>query len=1603
MMLNILLMCGGKSLERDISLNSVRSVYDHIKGINAFTTTVVFFDIDGKKYGIDEEYLYSNTSDDFRFLLESIAPLSDEDYLSYLAAADLVFPVIHGAGGEDGEIQRFLEKQKINFVGSPSSACKMMYNKHNADEQILKAGRMFSIPKMFVAVGDTYEASVAQFVAEIGDVVLKPVEGGSSFGVMFATSSEQAQEALKKLLEVYPEVVIEKRCDGKEFTIIILENKGVPVALMPTEIEIEGQFDTRRKYMSTTEVRYHCPARFGKESMEQIRSNAENLFRFVGAKDFLRIDGWLFEDGNIYFSDFNPISGMEQNSFIFQQSTKVGFTHGTALEYILRNACQRYGIEYPSVAQTTSVKRRVNVLLGGTTSERQVSLLSGTNVWLKLMRSEKYAPVPYVMTADNHGDYIVHEIPYSVALLHTTEEIISQINSGTLPRDLVFEIQKKLGVKQAVNDLVASWVPLREFVETSKEQGAYVFLGLHGGFGESGGIQAVLDDVGVDYNGSGSDASALCMDKYLTGEKVTALGLAQLRTCKKILGNLDVTWEYLTAELGQPIIAKPNGDGCSTGVVKLLCSEDLSAYLTCCKEGKDIPPETFNNQPQVIAMPHSCSSVLFEEYIEIDPIKVIEGTLKYSPKTGWLEITIGVLEKHGCYHAFNPSITLAENDILSVEEKFQGGVGINLTPPRSDMVSTQLRRRIQYFAERVAESCDVEDYCRIDMFVNNKTNEVIVIEINSLPGLSPSTVLFQQAAKEQPTLSPLALLERIIGSEGDFNLDRLTFKEALECTGGTTTYAGEDFLLSGVKFDSRDNVRGMAFVAFVTDRDNGHKYIPIAANKGAVAAIVSEDVVAEIPLIKVPDTRKAYQAIAKYYREKFSIPVVALTGSNGKTTVKDMLTAVLSSKYKVLATEKNLNNELGVPQTLLRLDSSYEAAVIEMGMNHSGEIRALANIVQPDVAIITMIGTAHMGNLGGTRRDVFNAKMEIVEGLKEDGTLVLCSDDDMLSGVEPDGFRVVFAGLKKGDYNVLYASDIAQSWDDAGYGLTFVVHYNNNSHSCTLPVLGQHNVQNALLALAAGVQLGISIESAIEALRIYPRSSMRLETGTVHGVKFIKDYYNASSDSTKAALDALHALKGTNASVAILGEMLELGDQCDRLHREVAEYSIGKADKVYFVGTCAATFRAARPDAFCFMTKEELNDALVSAIINGDIGFGNIVLIKGSNGMKMWEQYEFVRKLLERGHAVSTQTRLLIDVDALKHNYAAIKQAVGSGVEIMPVIKADAYGSGADLVASIYSDCKYFAVADLREADELRAIIPDKSILILNQQFMNTVDFIAERDYVASVSNIEFARALNEAAQKQGKKLRIHIEVDTGMHRFGLFVDECEEFSRQLLGCSNLVVDGIFTHYSSADMYSTEDLDFTAKQTQLFEQAIEIVEGILGAIQWKHACASAAIFNPRAKHFNMVRPGYSLRGYYPCEEMRSKVELRPALKYVTQVSQMREFECGMEVSYGRTFITGRKTRAAVIPAGYYNGISRRLSNGGAFVINGQLVPIIGNVCMNSTLVDVTDISPLVWVGDDVAIFDNINMTVERMAELCDTIGYEILTSIKDKADKIEVF
>ena len=351
-------LTGGPSLERGISLNSARSLLDHLASPTV-RVVPIYFDQKRHAYRLSESQLYSNTPADFDFQVQRIAKaLTPKQLIAELKRCDLVFPAMHGAFGEDGEIQTLLEKHGIPFVGSGAAACKQCFDKYEASRTIASHGFPTLPCALLKIYYDDHEEIVRDFFARYQPqrVIVKPAAGGSSIGVFAATSPAEAIEKVKLLFSrrMDTRVVLEPFARGIEFTVIVLENRfGLPVAIVPTEMEIENEyesyqiFDYRRKYLPTRQVTFHCPPRFANQVIERIQVQAEQLFALFGMHDFARFDGWVLENGELWFADFNPISGMEQNSFLFQQAARVGLSHRAVLRAIVEQACRRQRLEPP--------------------------------------------------------------------------------------------------------------------------------------------------------------------------------------------------------------------------------------------------------------------------------------------------------------------------------------------------------------------------------------------------------------------------------------------------------------------------------------------------------------------------------------------------------------------------------------------------------------------------------------------------------------------------------------------------------------------------------------------------------------------------------------------------------------------------------------------------------------------------------------------------------------------------------------------------------------------------------------------------------------------------------------------------------------------------------------------------------------------------------------------------------------------------------------------------------------------------------------------------------------------------------------------------------
>ena len=448
-------------------------------------------------------------------------------------------------------------------------------------------------------------------------------------------------------------------------------------------------------------------------------------------------------------------------------------------------------------------------------------------------------------------------------------------------------------------------------------------------------------------------------------------------------------------------------------------------------------------------------------------------------------------------------------------------------------------------------------------------------------------------------------------------MEKMTLAEIVSAVDGSFGYPAEMYV-EAVSTDTRKIKENSVFIALAGANFDGHDFAARAMELGALA-VITERPVEGAKCIVVDSTAKALRDLAHYYRCKFDIPLVGITGSVGKTTTKDMIACVLARKYKTLKTSGNHNNEIGMPQTLLELDSSCEAAVIEMGMNHAGEMSRLSMCSAPNLCVITNIGVSHIENLG-SQENILKAKLEILDGASPDAPLILCRDDKLLASVEIRGGReTMYYSVRKKDCEV-YASDITVR-DGA---VCFDINYGGKAYHARVNVLGEHNVKNALAAFCVGVKLGVEPEECVRGIADFRPEGLRQNVKTVNGITLIIDCYNAAPDSMRAALSVLSQVEvpeGGNR-ICVLADMLELGKNAKTYHRQVGEYvPAAKADMLFCFGENSQLYidgavkkGMAAESCMLFASREELAEKLKSVVKPGDA-----VLFKGSRGMKLEE------------------------------------------------------------------------------------------------------------------------------------------------------------------------------------------------------------------------------------------------------------------------------------------------------------------------------------------------------------------------------------------------
>ena len=766
---------------------------------------------------------------------------------------------------------------------------------------------------------------------------------------------------------------------------------------------------------------------------------------------------------------------------------------------------------------------------------------------------------------------------------------------------------------------------------------------------------------------------------------------------------------------------------------------------------------------------------------------------------------------------------------------------------------------------------------------------------------------------------------------------------------------GCDVRVSGVATDSRSvlSSQDVLFAAIDGKNHDGHNYIERMATRGVTAFMVERDV--ELPskgcgAVRVGSTIEALQALAAHHRSRFTGRVVAITGSNGKTIVKEWAARSMPDDVRLFASPKSYNSQLGVALSLLMLEGEEQVAFIEAGISECGEMERLERMIRPEVVLFTSIGDAHSANFESLEQKI-DEKLRLARRAR---TIIYSSE-----------YRSLASRIKElyGDRELIDSS--RESVDD-------------------LLELSDALTVDAAHVAALMRHLGYGVDGAVFSANV----AMRLELKEgIDGSMLIDDSYNSDVNSVLAALDALHLQSMGRRRVAVISDIRQSGMPAEELYGRIAE-AVRKAgvDHLIGVGENIMSHRALfdRRSSFYVSTEELIANFAYERWAN------SVILIKGSRDSR----FERLTRMLEqRTHT----TTLEVDLAAMKKNLNYFRRYLPAYHPIVAMVKAWSYGMGDVDVARMlqHEGVKYLAVAFADEGVTLRSKGITMPIVVLNAD-QDSFDVMIAHDLEPEIYSFhsldEFRRAVHRAHRTN---YPIHIKLDTGMHRLGFMEDDIDLLGRAIHGDTSLHVASIFSHLSCADVCSEDD--FTREQIRSFDYMSQQLIEWLDYVPLRHLANSAAILRFGEAHFDMCRLGLGLYGF-GYERNRA---LMPVATLTTRIVQIKQLRRGESVGYGRAARLERDTTTATIPIGYADGLDRKLGEGRwSVIVAGHKAPIIGRVCMDSAMIDITDIEG-VAVGDRVTIFSaEEGNTLEDMADVLGTISYEIMTSLSSRIKRI---
>jgi alanine racemase len=799
-------------------------------------------------------------------------------------------------------------------------------------------------------------------------------------------------------------------------------------------------------------------------------------------------------------------------------------------------------------------------------------------------------------------------------------------------------------------------------------------------------------------------------------------------------------------------------------------------------------------------------------------------------------------------------------------------------------------------------------------------------------------------------------------------------------------------VIKNLLIDSRrlSNAEISLFFALKGERHDGHAYIKELYENGIRNFVVSslpqhDSRYTDAVFCLVNDTLAALQQLAAFHRKQFKIPVIGITGSNGKTIVKEWLYQLMREDKNIVRSPKSYNSQVGVPLSVWQITEENSLGIFEAGISKPDEMAFLETIIQPTIGLITNIGQAHDENFE-------NQKEKVSEKLKlflHSNTLIYCKDylpvHNEITMDKAFQQLSVFSWSKKTRADLLIGRITKGAADTEIQGV-----YKNDFIRIHIPFTDEASIENAVHCWAVMLFMGYENTVIAERMRFLSPIAMRLELKEgINNSSIINDSYNSDLGSLSIALDFLNQQKQHAKKTLILSDILQSGRNEETLYREVAEL-IHKKGVSRLIGIGENISKQQQQfhveKTFYKSTEEFLKQ------YNNSFFRDETILLKGARAFG----FESISKVIQQK---AHETVLEINLNAIVHNLNYYRSKIKGDTKIMAMVKAFSYGSGSFEIANVlqFHRVDYLAVAYADEGTELRKAGITMPIMVMNpeeQSYESMIQYSLEPEIYSFRVLSLFEETLKRSERSNGKPISIHLKLDTGMHRLGFEADEINELIVRIKNNKQIVIRSVFSHLAASD--EPEHDDFTWQQIKRFNEMSERINGHFSYPILKHILNSAGISRFPDAQFDMVRLGIGLYGIGATSSEHGQLQNVSTLK--TSISQIKNISANETIGYSRKGIATRDIQIATVPIGYADGLSRKLSGGkGQMIVKGKPAPIIGNVCMDMCMIDITDINAN--ENDEVIVFGE-SYPITQIAKDVGTIPYEILTNVSRRVKRI---